>query len=148
MLVTPSLMSNCSSEGSVLAMVFMDEEVVGAVVDKTVTGIVVAVNAAILVAVELLDSEAIACVDDLVVRFVVVSTVVDLVVRVVVVTIVGFVVRLVVDLSVDVDLEVNLVVLLVVSWVVFFCFVLLVVVVVVAVCPMPNRVSLFTYWIC
>ena len=71
----------------------------------------------------------------------------DVVVRLVVVAIVGFVVRLVVDLSVGVDLEVNLVVLLVVSWVVFSCFVLLVVVVVV-VCPMPNRVSLFTYWIC
>ena len=126
----------------------MDEEVVGAVVDKTVTGIVVAVNAAILVAVELLDSEAIACVNDLVVRFVVVSTGVDLVVRVVV-AIVGFVVLLVVDLSVDVDLEVSLVVLLVVSWVVFSCLMgFVLVAVVVVVCPMPKRVSLFTYWIC
>jgi len=148
MLVTLSLMSNCSSNGSVLAIVLLDVvEVVAAVVDKTLTGVVVEVNAAILVAFELLNSEAIASVDDLVVCFVVVATVVGLVVRVVVVAIVGFVVRLVVDLSVDVDLKVSLVVLFVVSWVVFSCFVLVVVAVVV-VCPMPKRVSLFTYWIC
>ena len=102
LLVPPPLMSNCSSKGSVLVMVLLDVEVFAAVVDKIATGIVVAVIAAILVAFESLDSEVIACVDDLVVRFVVVVFTVDLVVRLVlVVIVVGFVVRLVVDLSVD-----------------------------------------------
>jgi len=106
LLLVLSLMSNCSSKGSVLAMVLMDVDVVAAVVDKIATGVVVAVIAAILVPLESLDSEVIACVDDLAVPFVVVvSTVVDLVVRLVLAIIaVGFVVRLVVDLSVvDVD---------------------------------------------
>ena len=98
------LMSNCSSNGSVLAIVLMDVDLVAAIVG--VAGGAVAVIAAIRVALESLDSEIIACVDDLVVRFVdVVFTVVDLVVRLVlVIIVVGFVVRLVVDLSVvDVD---------------------------------------------
>jgi len=98
------LMSNCSSNGSVLAIVLMDVDLVAAIVG--VAGVAVAVIAAIRVAFESLDSEVIACVDDLVVCFVVVVfTVVDLVVRLVlVIIVVGFVVRLVVDLSVvDVD---------------------------------------------
>ena len=104
LLAVLSLMSNCSSNGSVLAIVLMDVDLVAAAVG--VAGGAVAVIAAICVAFESLDSEIIACVDDLVVRFVVVVfTVVDLIVRLVlVIIVVGFVVRLVVDLSVvDID---------------------------------------------
>ena len=83
----------------------MDVDLVAAAVG--VAGVAVEVIAAIRVAFESLDSEIIACVDDLVVCFVVVVvfTVVDLVMRLVlVIIVVGFVVRLVVDLYVvDVD---------------------------------------------
>ena len=107
LVLVTSLMSNCSSRGSVLAIVLFDVEVSVAVVVGELVSLVVVILVAF-------DLKVIARVVDFVVGLLVTSTVVNLVVRFVVETNgVGFVVRLVVGLSVDVDREATLVIFVV-----------------------------------